>query len=154
MPKDAILVVDDERNIVDLLRMYLEQEGFRVESANDGGKALAMIDRQRPALVILDLMLPGLDGWEVCRRLRANAPTADLPILMLTARDDDVDKIVGLELAWSSPRSRPSCGARRDPPSAARSRCRLATCGLTRPAMRWRCAASRSNCAPRSSICC
>lgn len=98
MPGDTILVVDDERNIVDLVRMYLEQEGFRVQSANDGGKALAMIDRQRPALVILDLMLPGVDGWEVCRRLRANASTADLPILMLTARDDDVDKIVGLEL--------------------------------------------------------
>jgi DNA-binding response OmpR family regulator len=95
MPKETILLVDDERNIVDLARMYLEQEGFKVEAAFDGKAALEKIQSLQPALVVLDLMLPGVDGWEVCRRVRANS---DVPIIMLTARDDDVDKIVGLEL--------------------------------------------------------
>ena len=92
---DTILVVDDEQHIVDLVRMYIEQEGYRVECANDGGQALKMIAERPPALVVLDLMLPVVDGWEVCRRVRA---TSDLPIIMLTARSDDIDKIVGLEL--------------------------------------------------------
>jgi DNA-binding response OmpR family regulator len=78
--------------------MYLEKEGFRVESAPDGAQALDKIERDPPALVVLDLMLPEVDGWEVCRRVRTSQNQADLPILMLTARDDDVDKIVGLEL--------------------------------------------------------
>jgi two-component system alkaline phosphatase synthesis response regulator PhoP len=95
MPKETILLVDDERNIVDLARMYLEQEGFKVEAAFDGKAALEKIQSLQPALVVLDLMLPGVDGWEVCRRVRTNS---DVPIIMLTARDDDVDKIVGLEL--------------------------------------------------------
>jgi len=90
--------VDDEANIVELARMYLEQEGFRVQSAADGAKALEMIARQPPALMVLDLMLPQVDGWEVCRRVRSGKAAPGLPILMLTARDDDVDKIVGLEL--------------------------------------------------------
>ena len=94
----TILVVDDEANIVELARMYLEQEGFRVRSADNGAKALDMIARQPPALMVLDLMLPEVDGWEVCRRVRAGKAAPALPILMLTARDDDVDKIVGLEL--------------------------------------------------------
>ncbi len=98
MAGERILLVDDERNIVDLARMYLEKEGFRVESAPDGAQALDKIERDPPALVVLDLMLPEVDGWEVCRRVRASQGQADLPILMLTARDDDVDKIVGLEL--------------------------------------------------------
>ena len=93
--KETILVVDDERNIVELARMYLEAEGYRVVTAADGKEALAQVQATRPALVVLDLMLPELDGWEVCRRLRAES---DLPIIMLTARSDDVDKIVGLEL--------------------------------------------------------
>jgi DNA-binding response OmpR family regulator len=92
---DTILVVDDEQHIVDLVRMYIEQEGYRVECANDGGQALKRIAERPPALVVLDLMLPVVDGWEVCRRVRA---TSDLPIIMLTARSDDIDKIVGLEL--------------------------------------------------------
>ena len=95
MGKDTILVVDDEPNIIELAKLYLENEGFAVESAADGREALAKIDRIKPALVVLDLMLPEVDGWEVCRRVRA---TSNLPIIMLTARDDDVDKIVGLEL--------------------------------------------------------
>jgi len=95
MTKETILLVDDEHNIVDLARMYLEQEGFKVEAAYDGQVALDKVKSLQPALVVLDLMLPVVDGWEVCRRVRS---TSDVPIIMLTARDDDVDKIVGLEL--------------------------------------------------------
>ncbi|MDQ7028152.1 MAG: response regulator transcription factor [Anaerolineae bacterium] len=92
---DTILVVDDEQKIIDLARMYIEQEGYNVASATDGRKALEKILSDEPALVVLDLMLPGLDGLEVCRRVRAES---DVPIIMLTARSDDIDKIVGLEL--------------------------------------------------------
>ena len=95
MAGETILVVDDEANIVELAKLYLEKDGFRVETARDGAQALAMVAHWPPALMVLDLMLPNVDGWEVCRRVRARS---DLPIIMLTARDDDVDKIVGLEL--------------------------------------------------------
>ena len=95
MTGERILVVDDEPNIVDLATMYLEREGYRVESAFDGAQALEQIQAQEPALVVLDLMLPEVDGFEVCRQTRLKS---DVPIIMLTARDDDVDKIVGLEL--------------------------------------------------------
>ena len=95
MEKETILVVDDERNIVELARMYLENEGFKVESATDGGIALEKARTLKPTLIVLDLMLPVVNGWDVCRKLRAES---DIPILMLTARSDDVDKIVGLEL--------------------------------------------------------
>jgi len=90
-----ILVVDDEPNIIELASLYLKQDGFRVISAGDGLAALERVAEDKPALMVLDLMLPRLDGWEVCKRVRAES---DLPILMLTARDDDIDKIVGLEL--------------------------------------------------------
>jgi len=92
---ERILVVDDEPSILDLVSMYLGREGFRVETAADGAQALQRVQTQPPALLVLDLMLPEVDGFEVCRRVRA---ASTLPILMLTARDDDVDKIVGLEL--------------------------------------------------------
>ena len=96
MPSELILLVDDEPSIVQLARMYLEREGFRVEAVGDGEAALDAAARLRPALLVLDIMLPGLDGLEVCRQLRARKdPVA---ILMLTARDEDIDKIVGLEL--------------------------------------------------------
>ncbi len=96
MPGELILLVDDEPNIVHLARLYLERDGYRVEAVGDGLAALQAVERLRPALMVLDLMLPELDGLEVCRRLRAkNNP---IPILMLTARDDDIDKILGLEL--------------------------------------------------------
>jgi two-component system alkaline phosphatase synthesis response regulator PhoP len=95
MGKQTILVVDDEQHIIDLATMYLEQDGFAVEQALDGHEALAKISSVKPALVVLDLMLPEVDGWEVCRRTRDGS---DVPIIMLTARSDDVDKIVGLEL--------------------------------------------------------
>ena len=91
----SILVVDDERNIVDLLRLYLEKEGFGVIAAGDGEQALALHQRHDPDLVILDLMLPKRDGFEVCREIRKRGET---PVIMLTARGDDVDAIVGLEL--------------------------------------------------------
>jgi len=92
---DTILLVDDEQHIIDLARMYLEVEGFRTSAATDGKQALHKILSERPALVVLDLMLPGMDGWDVCRRVRAES---DVPIIMLTARSDDIDRIVGLEL--------------------------------------------------------
>ncbi len=91
-----VLFVDDERNIFELARLYLEQEGFTVTYAPDGDQALRHIHHERPDLVILDIMLPGRDGWSVCKEVRqAGNP---VPIIMLTAKDDDVDKILGLEL--------------------------------------------------------
>ena len=95
MPDQVILVVDDEANIVELAKLYLEREGFGVAAAYDGQAALTRVEHDPPALMILDLMLPKVDGYEVCRRVRLRS---DLPIIMLTARDEDVDKIVGLEL--------------------------------------------------------
>jgi DNA-binding response OmpR family regulator len=96
MTAELILLVDDEPSIIQLAKLYLERENFRIESAGDGEQALEAVKRSNPALVVLDLMLPKMDGFEVCRRLRAeNNPVA---IIMLTARDEDVDKIIGLEL--------------------------------------------------------
>ena len=94
MPK--VLVVDDEPNIVELTQLYLKKEGYTVLTAHDGKMGLQLARTEKPDLIVLDLMLPELDGFEVCRRLRQD--DSDLPIIMLTARDDDVDKIVGLEL--------------------------------------------------------
>jgi DNA-binding response OmpR family regulator len=96
VPSELILLVDDEPSIVQLARLYLEREGFRTDSANDGEAALEKVTREHPALVVLDVMLPKLDGFEVCRRLRASQNS--IAILMLTARDEDIDKILGLEL--------------------------------------------------------
>lgn len=96
MPDELILLVDDEPPILKLARMYLEREGFRVQEAKDGEAALQAVDTYRPALVVLDVMLPKIDGLEVCRRLRG--ANKDVAILMLTARDEDIDKILGLEL--------------------------------------------------------
>jgi len=90
-----ILVVDDEPKIVRLARDYLEKNGFRVVSTGDGGTALAMARREKPDLIVLDLLLPGMDGREVCRILRAES---DVPIIMLTALSEESDQIVGLEI--------------------------------------------------------
>jgi DNA-binding response OmpR family regulator len=96
MTSELILLVDDEPSIVQLTRMYLERENFRVEAVWDGEVALESVKLLNPALIVLDVMLPKLDGFEVCRRLRAGGnPVA---IIMLTARDEDIDKILGLEL--------------------------------------------------------
>ena len=91
----TILVVHDEKNIVQLARLYLNKEGFRVEAAYDGAQALEKAKSLRPDLVILDIMMPEMDGLSVCRELRK---TSNVPIIILTARGDDVDRIVGLEL--------------------------------------------------------
>ena len=90
-----ILVVEDDRNISDLIRMYLEKEGFEVRSAYDGGKAVEEYDRQAPDMVLLDIMLPVMDGWAVCAHIREKGKT---PIIMLTAKSDVGDRITGLEM--------------------------------------------------------
>src|SRR5438132_360478 len=92
---EKILVVEDERNIASFVAMYLKNARYQVDIARDGTEALQKADSTKPDLVVLDLMLPDIDGLEVCRQIRS---TSDVPILMLTARDDDVDKIVGLEV--------------------------------------------------------
>ena len=96
MSKELVLLVDDEPNIIKLARLYLEREGFIVISVGDGESALESIERKHPSILILDIMLPKLDGWEVCRKLRSEGNR--IPIIMLTARDEDIDKILGLEL--------------------------------------------------------
>ncbi|MFC2021254.1 response regulator [Chloroflexota bacterium] len=90
-----ILVVDDEKKIVDILKAYLERDGYQVSTAYDGRSALESARSNLPDLIILDLMLPEVSGWDVCRDLRKES---DVPIIMLTARDDITDKIIGLEL--------------------------------------------------------
>ncbi|MBE7015251.1 MAG: response regulator transcription factor [Ruminococcaceae bacterium] len=90
-----ILIVDDEKNIVELIRLYLEKEGFKTICAYNGDEALSLFNHHSPALVILDIMLPGMDGWQVCREIRKSANT---PIIMLTAKSDTFDKVLGLEL--------------------------------------------------------
>jgi DNA-binding response OmpR family regulator len=97
MPK-KILIVDDEKDIVDLISYNLEKEGFAVLKAYDGESALKLVDTKKPDLVILDLMLPGMRGLEVCKFIRKNPAIETLPIIMLTAKGDQVDKILGLEM--------------------------------------------------------
>jgi DNA-binding response OmpR family regulator len=92
---DKILVVEDDRKTASLIKLYLEREGFQTVLAYDGRQALELAEQHRPIFVILDLMLPSLDGWEVCRRLRQSS---DVPILMLTARGEEVDRVSGLTL--------------------------------------------------------
>lgn len=95
MSNETILVVDDEPTIVEVVELYLRREGFRVLTANDGAAALSIVARQRPDLVVLDLMLPGLNGLEVTQRLRLGGA---IPIIILTARSEETDRVVGLEL--------------------------------------------------------
>jgi len=95
MNKDLVLLVDDEKTLVKALTFNLEKEGFKVEQAYDGEEALQKVFTLAPDIVVLDLMLPGLDGFEVCRRIRKKL---DVPIIMLTARSEDIDKVLGLEL--------------------------------------------------------
>ncbi len=91
----TILVVDDEKNIVQLTRLYLRNEGYKIEEAYDGKQALEKARTVNPDLIILDLMMPEMDGLTVCKEIRK---TSNVPVIILTARDDDVDKIVGLEV--------------------------------------------------------
>jgi len=95
---DTILIVDDEHDITDLVAYNLTKAGYRVDKAHDGVEALRLAQARPPRLVVLDLMLPGMDGLEVCRRLRAEARTRSIPILMLTAKGEETDKVVGLEM--------------------------------------------------------
>jgi DNA-binding response OmpR family regulator len=90
-----VLVVEDEASIASFVSLYLKNAGYRVKAVGSGGDALAQVEAEQPALIVLDLMLPDMDGIEVCRRLRQRR---DIPILMLTARDEDIDKIIGLEV--------------------------------------------------------
>jgi phosphate regulon transcriptional regulator PhoB len=93
-----ILIVEDEHDVIKLLKYNLEKEGFRVNYTTDGSLALAEIRRDEPDLIILDLMLPGLDGLEICRQIRRNERYSALPLLMLTARGEESDRVVGLEM--------------------------------------------------------
>jgi two-component system alkaline phosphatase synthesis response regulator PhoP len=93
-----ILMIEDERDIRDLVVHYLTKDGYKVEIASDGVKGFSLAKAQKPDLVILDLMLPEMDGLEVCKKLRAEQKTATVPIIMLTAKGEEADKIVGLEL--------------------------------------------------------
>ena len=90
-----VLVVEDDINIAELLRLYLEKDGFEVKIAHDGGEGLKLAESEQPDLVLLDIMLPVLDGWQVCRRLRKTTKT---PIIMLTAKGETEDKVSGLEM--------------------------------------------------------
>jgi two-component system alkaline phosphatase synthesis response regulator PhoP len=93
-----ILIIEDERDILDLVRHYLEKEGFRTRTAADGAAGLTAVRQERPDLIVLDLMLPGMDGLELCKKLRADPAAALTPVIMLTAKADETDRIVGLEL--------------------------------------------------------
>lgn len=97
MDKEIILVIDDEMYILELVKYNLEKEGYKVMTCESGEEGLEAIEKELPHLVILDLMLPGINGLEVCRRIRANKSTAALPVLMLTARSEEIDKVLGLE---------------------------------------------------------
>ena len=96
MPK--ILIVDDEQDIVELLSYNLEREGFSTVKAYDGEAALGLVRSEKPDLMILDLMLPKMNGLDVCKAIRRNPETVNLPIIMLTAKGDEIDKIIGLEI--------------------------------------------------------
>lgn len=95
MPQYSVLIVDDDVKLVTLLKTYFAKNGFLTYSASDGLTALKVLQEQAPDIMVLDLMLPGLDGWEVCRRIRRDN---DIPILMLTARDEESDRLIGLEI--------------------------------------------------------
>ena len=95
MNNRKIMIVDDDINICELLRLYIEKEGYTTVIANDGEQAVELFNREQPALILLDIMLPKMDGWQVCREIRK---TSDVPIIMLTAKGEVFDKILGLEL--------------------------------------------------------
>lgn len=95
MENKKILIVDDDENICELLRLYLEKDGFDTIIANDGGQAISCAQLKNPDIILLDIMLPVLDGWQVCREIRK---TSNVPIIMLTAKGETFDKVLGLEL--------------------------------------------------------
>ena len=95
MVQNSVLIVDDDVKLVKLLQTYFEKDGFITYSANDGLDALNIVRERKPDIMVLDLMLPGMDGWDVCRKIRRDN---EIPIIMLTARDDESDRLVGLEI--------------------------------------------------------
>lgn len=97
-PSKKILIVEDEPDILQLVKLYLEKEGFRTATAVNGAQALKKVKEDKPDLIVLDLMLPEIDGLEVCKRLRSVPDTAMLPIIMLTAKAEESDTVIGLEL--------------------------------------------------------
>ncbi len=98
MPKKTVLAIDDEKDLIELIRYNLEREGFQVKDARDGESGLELAVQEKPDVVLVDLMLPGIDGLEVCRRLRNDSRTASIPLIMLTAKSGEADRVVGLEL--------------------------------------------------------
>jgi two-component system phosphate regulon response regulator PhoB len=98
MPKEKILIVDDEEDVLELVRFNLEKEGYKTETAVTSEDALASAKSKLPDLIILDLMLPGIDGLEVCKKLKSDSKTENIPIIMLTAKGEESDIITGLEL--------------------------------------------------------
>ena len=98
MSKATILIIDDEKDLIELVRFNLEKEGYDVISAGDGPSGVSIATRHHPDLVVLDLMMPGMDGLEVCRKLRDDTRTSRLPMIMLTARAAEADRVVGLEM--------------------------------------------------------
>jgi len=98
MDKERILLIEDEKNIAELVRYNLQREGYRVAFAADGEAGLRLVDQDPPDLILLDLLLPRIDGMEVCRRLKQNARARAIPVIMLTAKAGETDKVTGLEL--------------------------------------------------------
>jgi two-component system phosphate regulon response regulator PhoB len=98
MNKRLVLIIDDEQDLIELVRYNLEKEGFNILGAADGESGFSMALAQRPDVIVIDLMLPGIDGLEVCRMLRAESGTSSIPIIILTAKASEADRIVGLEL--------------------------------------------------------
>ena len=98
MSKGTVLVIDDEKDLIELIQYNLEKEGFQVISAVDGEAGLALASQEIPDVMLVDLMLPGIDGLEVCQRLRRDERTAGIPLIMVTAKDSESDRVVGLEL--------------------------------------------------------
>lgn len=98
MQKETILIIEDDEDILQLLTFNIENAGYKVLTSSDGYEGLTLARRNHPSLIVLDLMLPGMDGFEVCKELKRGPETSDVPVIMLTARGEEVDRIVGLEL--------------------------------------------------------
>jgi two-component system alkaline phosphatase synthesis response regulator PhoP len=98
MGKKTVLVVDDEQHIIELIQFNLESHGYEVITSENGEDAIAVAEEKMPDVIILDLMLPGIDGFEACKRIRSNEKTRKIPIIMLTAKGEEMDKVLGLEL--------------------------------------------------------
>ena len=112
MARSTVLVIDDEKDLYELISYNLEKEGFVVRGALDGESGLAAARDDLPDLILVDLMLPGMDGFEVCRRLRSESRTASIPIIMLTAKSGESDRVLGLELGADDYVTKPFSPAR------------------------------------------